>query len=198
MIWQECDGTKSVTEISQVLSKQLKSNVSDEIVWLALNQFKADDLLETNDDFVTPMDGLSRREIVKRIGFASLVALPMISAVIAPTALHAQSGASNACAGQGGGAGAFLDGSFCTVNGDCCSGICAQGYCGTPTSIYNVEAAKCCPNFCNALARSGDGGRPIGATCTINGDCCSGICAQGLCGSPTSIPNINAASCCST
>ena len=76
MIWQECDGTKSVTEISQILSKKLKSNVSEDIVWLALNQFKNDNLLTQSEQFTTPLDGLTRREVVKRIGFASMVALP--------------------------------------------------------------------------------------------------------------------------
>ena len=96
MVWQECDGAKSVVEISQNVSKKLKSNVSEDIVELALNQFKTDNLLENTHEFATKFDGLSRREIVKRVGFASMVALPVISALIAPTALHA---ASNGCAG---------------------------------------------------------------------------------------------------
>ena len=62
LIWQECDGTKSVAEISQTFSKTLKSNVSEDIVWLALNQFKSDNLLAESNNFITPLDGLTRRE----------------------------------------------------------------------------------------------------------------------------------------
>ena len=128
-IWQECDGKKSVAEISQILSRKLKFDISENIVWLALNQFKTDNLLAESRDLVTPFDGLNRREIVKRIGFASMVALPIISAVVAPSALHAQSGL---CGGfvpptlncvPGNSADLSDDGCPCTGNPEC-AGVC--------------------------------------------------------------------------
>ncbi len=35
-VWQACDGTKSVTEISQLISKEQNSLVDEDFVWLAL------------------------------------------------------------------------------------------------------------------------------------------------------------------
>ncbi|NJM52437.1 MAG: PqqD family protein [Blastocatellia bacterium] len=67
MIWQKCDGNNSVTEISRKLSYKLKTNVSEEIVWLAVSQFKADGLLKNSNEFITSFDELSRREVVKRL-----------------------------------------------------------------------------------------------------------------------------------
>src|SRR5262245_45398166 len=91
MVWHECDGTKSLPEISQALTKKSGTHVSDDIVSMALSQFKRDKLLADNYDVVTSFDGLSRREVVRRVGFASIVALPVISVLVAPTALNAQS-----------------------------------------------------------------------------------------------------------
>lgn len=170
MIWRECDGTKSTREISQSISQKLKTEVSEDIVWIALNQLKIDNLLANNEQFFTPFDGLKRREIIKRIGISSIIVLPLISSVVAPTAAHAQS---TACA--------FIcvppnnlnnvnpNGCPCAVNGDC-TGDCNSGICinGTNTPIcapagnLNNVSANCCP-----CATNGD---------CIN-DCVSGICA---------------------
>ena len=96
----------------------------------------------------------------------------------------------------------------CNSNLDCCSGICRTlpnltKTCGSPTSIYNTQAAVTCPNFrCDANARAGVSARPLNSPCSSNLDCCSGICRtlpdlSKTCGPATSIPNVNAAPCCS-
>jgi hypothetical protein len=168
MIWQECDGSKSVAEISRVLSRRKKANVSENIIWLALNQFKKDNLLADSTDFTTPFDGLNRREIVKRIGFASLVALPIIAAVVAPTALQAQSagncGPIAPCNGSGAictcvpimlpGSNVNPQGCPCQTPGDC-TGDCN---CGSPCTGVGTQ-----------------GSCPSGSTCNPDGSC-SGIC----------------------
>ncbi len=86
-IFQLCNGGNSVTEISKKLSTKLGKSVSEDIVWLAVNQFGQDNLLDNPYEF----EGMSRREIIKRVGFTSALALPIISSVSAPTAIHAQS-----------------------------------------------------------------------------------------------------------
>jgi len=40
LVWRLCDGTKSVEEISQAISKKLKTPVSEDLVFLALDQLK--------------------------------------------------------------------------------------------------------------------------------------------------------------
>jgi hypothetical protein len=207
MVWLECDGKKSVNEISQALTKKLKSNVSEDIVWLALKQFKKDNLL-ANDGLVTPLDGLNRREIVKRIGFASMIALPLIASVIAPTANHAQSGNPETCdSSLGPGTFSFLIGAVCVSSLDCCSGICMTNAdesmtCGPTTSIPNTAAAVCCPNFtCDCNSRANVFARPPDCPCISSLDCCSGICMTNqdesmTCAPPSSIPFTSSAPCC--
>lgn len=99
LVWNACDGNRSVAQISSSLGKQTSQPFSEDLVWLALDQFKKDNLLENAEQIISDFNGLSRREVIKKVGFASLTALPVISSLIAPTAAAAQS-LSGACAGN--------------------------------------------------------------------------------------------------
>jgi len=91
LIWRACDGESSVPEISENLSNQLRVPITDDLVWLALDQLKKDNLLENSDDVKVDFGGLSRREVIKKIGLASMVGLPVIASLVAPPASHAAS-----------------------------------------------------------------------------------------------------------
>jgi len=89
MVWNQCDGTKSIAEISGAVSAQAKTEVSTEIVELALSQLSKNRLLEM--DYNAGSDRLSRRELIKKIGLSSAVVLPVVVSLVAPTAAHANS-----------------------------------------------------------------------------------------------------------
>jgi hypothetical protein len=93
IIWRLCDWKKSAAEISQIMSRKLKSPISEDFVWLALDQLKKENLLQNADSIKPTFNGLSRREVIKKVGLASMLALPLISSIVAPSAIHAQSGA---------------------------------------------------------------------------------------------------------
>lgn len=93
LIWQACTGNKSVSEIALKLSEKFKSPIDEDFVWLALEQLKKDNLLENAAEVSTDFGGLSRREVIKKVGLGSLIALPLISSLVAPMATHAQSAA---------------------------------------------------------------------------------------------------------
>lgn len=90
MVWQLCDGEKSIAEIAKLMSKNLKTPVSEDFVWLAIGDLQKEDLIEVenNQPF---FEGKSRREVIRKIGFASMIALPVISSLVAPRAVDAQS-----------------------------------------------------------------------------------------------------------
>ncbi len=91
LVWQACDGIKDVSEIRDLLGKQLKSPVNDDFVWLALDQLKEENLIENTDELETKFAGVSRREVIRKIGLGSMVALPIVASLIAPLAAHANS-----------------------------------------------------------------------------------------------------------
>src|SRR4051812_12225102 len=76
-IWRACDGANSVTDIVNDFEKSGKGNVSEDFVWLALDQLQENDLLETPT--AKRFSGHSRRQMLKTIGLASVVAVPVIA-----------------------------------------------------------------------------------------------------------------------
>lgn len=85
-VWKACDGNTSIGEIAS----QFGNGSSEDLVWLAIDQLGENNLLETA--ISTKFVGQSRREVLKKIGLASVVALPVIASLVAPqNALAAQS-----------------------------------------------------------------------------------------------------------
>jgi Coenzyme PQQ synthesis protein D (PqqD) len=91
LVFQLCDGKRTVLEIADALSVKLKTLVSEDYVRLTLHELNRDGLLENSDEVKAYLNGVNRREIVKKIGFASMIALPLVSSVIAPSAAMAAS-----------------------------------------------------------------------------------------------------------
>jgi len=93
LVWQNCDGNKSISEIAQTMEKTLNQKVPDELVWLTLEKLKKEGLVNYQKEDFSQFTGLNRRELVKRASFASLVALPIVVSLVAPIPINAQSGA---------------------------------------------------------------------------------------------------------
>jgi Coenzyme PQQ synthesis protein D (PqqD) len=98
LVWKNCDGQRNVTEIAQILQNSMKSPVSDDLVWLAIDQLSKDNLLEGKPEVpVFPTNGMSRREAVRRIGLASAIVLPLVAALTVPSAAYAANSCAGAC-----------------------------------------------------------------------------------------------------
>lgn len=90
-IWELCDGNRSVTEMNVKLSEKMKESTSEELVWLALDQLKKEKLLTNHETIKIDFNGMSRRDAIRKVGFASLIALPVILSLHTPTPASAQS-----------------------------------------------------------------------------------------------------------
>lgn len=109
LVWKFCDGSRSISEITSLLNREFDSDYSDEIIMLAIEQFRSTDLLVSDDGFKIP--SLSRREVMRKAGFAIVVALPIISSIAVPSNV--------AAAGSG-----LPPGATCASPIDCQSGLC--------------------------------------------------------------------------
>lgn len=104
VVWNACDGKRDHEQIRSVVSAQLGSEIGQDVVWLALQQLSKNGLID-GGDVESPVEfaGLSRRQLMKRIGLATAVALPVVASLVAPTAAHASSlcmtGTSCSCPG---------------------------------------------------------------------------------------------------
>lgn len=115
LVWEHCDGKTTVPEIARLIGRESKSPVDEEVAWLALDQLGKARLLS---DRVTRPSGaarMSRRTVMRRIGLASAVALPVVTSILAPTAEAAVN--------------CVPSGQPCTSSAQCCSGLCNQGSC---------------------------------------------------------------------
>lgn len=86
-VWRFCDGKTPVQQIAREVGRELGREVSDDLVWLAIDQLSEHRLLES--EIRTAFKGESRREALKKIGLASMVALPIIASLAAPRSVLA-------------------------------------------------------------------------------------------------------------
>lgn len=90
-IWQNCDGKKDFAGIQKSVEKKFGELVSKDFIKFAIDQLKKENLIANDEEIETGFSGLSRREVIKRIGLGSLVALPIIASLTAPMAVSAAS-----------------------------------------------------------------------------------------------------------
>ena len=115
LIWNKCDGQSSVSHIAQSLSQELNAPVEEQMVWFALDQLSKDHLLEERVSMPSVMSGMTRRQMVRTLGIAAVVAVPLVTSIVAPTPAQAAT--------------CLPPGSACTSSAQCCSGLCSGGVC---------------------------------------------------------------------
>jgi hypothetical protein len=115
LVWQHCDGTRTVADICSQLERVLGGPVSPDTVWYALDQLDDQLLLEARLARASPGVDAARRAFLRRAGLAAAIAVPVVMSIAVPTSAQAAS-----CRPTG---------SSCLSNGQCCSGDCSGGVC---------------------------------------------------------------------
>jgi hypothetical protein len=100
LVWNLCDGKHSISDIGKQLSGRFAAAVTEDFVFFALEQLKKKNLLLNGKESETIFEGLSRREIIRKVGIGSFVALPVIASLVAPVAAQVQSRCGCANPGQ--------------------------------------------------------------------------------------------------
>lgn len=117
-VWKYCDGETTLADACSALSRDLESPVDEKLVWYAVDQFAKDQLLEK--DFTPPafiISGMNRRQMVRTLGLAAVVAVPLVTSIVAPTPAQAAT--------------CFPPGTPCNGSGQCCSSTCTPPGSGT-------------------------------------------------------------------
>jgi hypothetical protein len=71
-----------VSDIARDFEATGSGKVSEDLVWLAIDQLSENGLL--TDAVPARFSGPSRRQVIKTIGLASVVAVPVIASLVAP------------------------------------------------------------------------------------------------------------------
>jgi hypothetical protein len=118
LVWDHCDGRTSVADVARHVERELQTPVDHQVVWLAVEQLeKARLLTETSSH----RPGLSRRDLLKRLGVAAAVALPLVTTIVSPTAAAVAS-----CAGLGDPCAETVTPLDCCSPFICISNICSE------------------------------------------------------------------------
>jgi hypothetical protein len=111
-VWAHCDGQATVADVARRLTQEFEAPVDHRVVWLAVEQLRKAHLLA---EAPRSPHGLSRREVLKRLGVAAAVALPLVTSIRTPTAAQGAS-----CANGGELCGASAGGRNCCPGFECC------------------------------------------------------------------------------
>jgi hypothetical protein len=106
-IWRSCDGNRSARDIAREMSRNHKTTVTEDYVAFAFSELSAHGLIDSLD---VETGRVSRRDVIKKIGLTSMVALPIVASMVAPSVVHAQS--------------CIANNSTCTASAQCCSMCC--------------------------------------------------------------------------
>lgn len=117
-VWKSCDGSNSIADITKSFESDFGTPVQEDLVWLAIEQLNDKNLL--NESLTTNFKGQTRREVIKKIGLASVIALPIVASLAAPSSVLAT--ASCACVVPGDCPAQTMCPSTVNCNG---SGVCA-------------------------------------------------------------------------
>jgi hypothetical protein len=118
-VWQNADGTQTVSEIASSMSNSFGTPVDDRVVWYALDQLSKKNLLQEHAPVPFESMSLTRRQMLSKAGMVGAAfAIPVVVAMAAPSVAQAQS-----CTGGA------PDGSPCGLPSQCCSGCCSDLVC---------------------------------------------------------------------
>src|SRR5260370_20259779 len=104
-VWQQCDGRTSIAEIANRLGSEMSSDfespIDERLVWYAISRLRREHLLEDQIEIprnvLASLNGhLDRRQVIRALGLTAIVAVPLVTSIIAPTAAPAAT-----CLGSG-------------------------------------------------------------------------------------------------
>lgn len=89
LVWRRCDGKTAAPEMARYLTRELDAPVNEGVVWLALSQLETLHLLEQPISLPPHIAGMSRRQMVRTLGIAAAVAIPLVTSIVSPTPAEA-------------------------------------------------------------------------------------------------------------
>src|ERR1051326_352463 len=84
LIWKWADGKRSINEIVEIAQRELDQSVNEDLIMYGLSQLTDAGLMQENGA-TNSVRQISRRELIKRLGLAIVIALPLVTSIVAPT-----------------------------------------------------------------------------------------------------------------
>ena len=118
-VFRHADGTRTVADLVRVLDPEVAPEAGASVVTMALGQLGEAGLLEDGP----VIGGLSRRDVVRRVGIGAAFLLPAVASILAPTPAEAAATCVTSCVGK-------ADATPCTCfSADPCTATCISDSC---------------------------------------------------------------------
>jgi hypothetical protein len=127
-VWKSCNGRNSVADITKLVGDDSGNAVPEDLVWLAIDQLSEKNLLANN--LKANFNGSTRREVIKKIGLAAVIGIPIVASLTAPPS--ALSFTSCRCGGD----------ADCTAQPNCPTSCGGAGICVTPPAQPQRQPLK--------------------------------------------------------
>ena len=108
-VFRHCDGETTILDMALRIGNALGMPVDEQAVRLGVLRLEKAHLL---DSPVAQILDISRRELLRTLGRAAAVVVPLVTAITVPTSAQAQA------------TGCYPNGRPCVTNSQCCSGRC--------------------------------------------------------------------------
>jgi hypothetical protein len=95
-VWQHCDGQSTAASIAAQMEQSLGEPVDVKVVEFALQSLEQDGLLEPSSLLPFVQSGITRRDLIQKIGARAAVTLPLVTALLVATPKAHASGRSSA------------------------------------------------------------------------------------------------------
>jgi hypothetical protein len=82
LVWSKCNGRLSIDDISKSFDEQNDRSTAAHLAQLAISQLSERGLLSEPAPEI--LFGINRRQMLRRIGAASVIAVPLIASIVAP------------------------------------------------------------------------------------------------------------------
>lgn len=129
IIYHSCNGKTSFEELKN------KYQFTDDLIFLALEDLRKADLLEESEILSkSPFAGMSRRDVIKKVALGTMIAMPVISSLIVPTAARA----SSVCTDTGS--------CICVLPTSSSDTTCSSPDCSEPSCLCIVSRTGCSDN----------------------------------------------------
>lgn len=142
IVYKACNGKTSFDDLKR------RAQFADDFIYLALDQLKRENLLADNS-YNSPLSGINRRDVIRKVGLATAFALPVITGLVAPKAANAASGGSadgargytlHAACGDYGACWSDGDGRLTCIDDKCCR---LSGRSGSASPGTSIQAQSC-------------------------------------------------------
>jgi hypothetical protein len=90
-VWTQCNGNNSLHQIVTLIKLQNNIETNEELVLLTIYELTKNKLLNESPEMNTALAQFDRRGMIRRLAIGTAFALPVISSLVAPTAIEAAS-----------------------------------------------------------------------------------------------------------